>query len=874
MISYGQRISQSAVYEVFASASANTFISGSPYTVLIPDKFNQQTVYSSSMIVEAGNTWVKYIGGTSGSIDLQNTSSWKPLSGINIYSSGSTYPSMSLVSYSSSYYITTVGSSLPPLNSTKSLNTGWTQSPLWGLQRLRGNISNYFTNKIASGSLQYNWLQSVSGEPSWDNQSGWPISSPNIYYDNVWFYHVDNGVSQSVILNSLLTSNTKSPKYDITKSLDVVYKHEILGVTTYETSSYRGECVDKMTYYFHIGGTEPLFVSCSLTFGITVNEETSMSFDNAGYDDMFEPERFYVDGFTTTTVTTASINLNNYVRTTFPSWFNSSSYVLQSSSSVGGGNGDFRQILYNYRINISQSISPDDYQFVFEKTGSANNNDIVNVSWNGSQWNAVVYYPPKVTFANLLGGNISSSLFATASVFTKGIHNNANIKKISVSGLNTGSNRTPPFTVFDNYTYNSVANATASSGFSYGNPLIGISGIDACLPSEGKAVQTTFVNSGSTYTLAYNYNPSTTGYWFAKIPPIAKLNLMDMRNLPHNLYVTEDGRPIDSSRTPPLQPLHRQCFYYFTGTPATYFEKVYSYYEMILCVPRWNALTYYPVGAKITDSFGNIQECVSASVSDGAEPGTVYGGAPYNTWNESGSSYTTESRISGYFTSSLSWSTGSQLIWKKIYDRKADMTSGYSGIYYNPTTSSIFHPAYYPNISDTQTRNASTVYLEGQLIKDDNGEIRKCYVGGTTSSGSVSWGSGSGTYGYGQIGQNVYTTDGTVTWSPYMAGMNVIGNWIYKVYAERCADSGSINYELGYYKSGSIWTSLMTGSTGNIYNGMYPILTNTPLVYKADEPIRIEATVIGNQTGSWSTPELPVTSIWFKDIQNILPVIT
>jgi hypothetical protein len=867
MIGFAQNITKGDVYNVFATASHNSLISGSPYNVFIADKYFQHPYTASGTIVENNGGIVKYIGGISGSMDLQNTSSWLPLGTLTLYSGGTYYPPMSQVVASSGIFITLNGTSNPLFDNTGALTSDWIQTPYQAINRLRANIGQYITNKINQNS-KYNWLQSVSGDLTWDSQSGFPIGFPSIYYDNQWFYFAAASSYVSV------TSRVRSQIYPYVGQLQtcsVVNTRPVWAVYPYlgNTNDYpfTGQFTNTASFSIVVGGNMPL--SCSTTMSVplsfiignTVTQISASADFSSGLPYSWGSSLPNVNGSTQTSVLDTP-NVNDYVRVVTPF---SCSVSFPPTNSWGGFNQIYPYLSCNIAFNtvLTNSI----YTFnVYTRVDNDSPPTIVD-SYGGFQ--TVQYHVgTKVgTFGTALYSIFTSTVTNKSASLTKGIHNRKSISKIAFPKISTDT-RYPALCAF--------------TGSRYYLPIVSSTGLDDTLPYTAPLAVQCLISQNSASQLYYSgidykqisdnidfpFQPpytittGTTGSWFGMIPPINKLSYANMSTMPNNVMVTVDGQLLSINyRTPPLS----------SSIPFRYDYSTYTWYhaynntEEEGAVPPWKQYTWYPYGFLITDSNGNIQQCVSSSVSNGIQPN----------WSSNTSSYTTESKDSTFNDGGNNhWAASTTLIWQKIYDRTNDMVAHSSGIFYNPTPATIYHVPLYPAISDYQTRNTSSNYVIGQQIRDTNGEIRICYRAGKTSTGSVSWGSGAGNvYGNGMIGASNYINDGTVTWYPYLAGFAQIGNWIYKIYPERCnGNTGSINVDVGYYITGS-YTSLGQFPSGKWSDCMYPIFTNTPLVYRCSEPIRLEASLITNQSGSWGFIGSPISAIYLEDILNILPII-
>jgi hypothetical protein len=139
-------------------------------------------------------------------------------------------------------------------------------------------------------------------------------------------------------------------------------------------------------------------------------------------------------------------------------------------------------------------------------------------------------------------------------------------------------------------------------------------------------------------------------------------------------------------------------------------------------------------------------------------------------------------------------------------------------------------------------------------------------------------------------------SDGTAKWRPYMAGFKPVGWWIYRITINRISDSeqvgagtatvgagdpspgaGGNNFAvaIGCYRNGS-FVSFGTYLTGTSFSAMWPIFTNTPLVYQSVERVDIQASIIacGNAFSTGANISNPIAAAFYNDTETLLNLIT
>lgn len=376
--------------------------------------------------------------------------------------------------------------------------------------------------------------------------------------------------------------------------------------------------------------------------------------------------------------------------------------------------------------------------------------------------------------------------------------------------------------------------------------------------------KTNGTNEDSTESTPTNSWTSTeAGAFYATSSPIRSLEMLLHDSMPWNLFKLPSGSTPSTSDAPP-QALSQP---YQVGTSAPYnYTRAYSTpWEKQNTNPAWVASTWFPAGFIIRDSNGNLQQ------SGGGKSGSS---AP--TWATTGA--TTDNTVTWTFLSSPS----------------ASISAGRARMFSIPN---------YPVIWDSDSWTANTAVLLGQQIRDSNGEIRVCSQAGTTGGSTPTWGSGGSASiaspNWGMEGSAAEITDGTAKWRPYMAGFNPRGWWIYRLNINRIStpnntntSSGSgstgagagsaggggqnVSVEVGIYRSGS-FVSFGTYQTGASVSAMWPIFTNTPLVYRCAERVDVQASIINcgnsfNVNGSVST--YPICAAYYNDIEKILNLIS
>lgn len=474
------------------------------------------------------------------------------------------------------------------------------------------------------------------------------------------------------------------------------------------------------------------------------------------------------------------------------------------------------------------SVNPGEYIIAAEMLGSTVFLGGSTYATNPALWNASggSFQPPQSTLVlmaysaskgNYAGntGNANVSVSFTTQYDFEGIHNSKSIKRIGSDGLGT------PYG-FGLYTFGNTTSAT---------------------------VQNSPTNSWSS---------TEAGAFYATSKPIRSLGMALHDSMPWNLFKLPSGSVPSTSDAPP-QSLSQP---YQVGTSAPYnYTRAYSTpWEKQNTNPAWVASTWYPAGFIIRDSNGNLQQ------SGGGKSGLS---AP--TWATSGTT------------------TDNTITWTFLSSPVSSIATGRARMYSVPN---------YPVIWDDDIWQASTAVLLGQQIRDSNGEIRVCSQTGVTGSSQPSWGSGGSasivTPNWGMEGTAAEITDGTAKWRPYMAGFNPRGWWIYRLNINRVstpnnvntasgsgsvgagasasgAGAANISVEVGIYRSGS-FVSFGTYQTGANIAAMWPIFTNTPLVYRAAERVDVQASIIscGNSFTTAGSVTYPICAAYYNDIENLL----
>jgi hypothetical protein len=140
-------------------------------------------------------------------------------------------------------------------------------------------------------------------------------------------------------------------------------------------------------------------------------------------------------------------------------------------------------------------------------------------------------------------------------------------------------------------------------------------------------------------------------------------------------------------------------------------------------------------------------------------------------------------------------------------------------------------------------------------------------------------------------------TDGTAKWKPWLAGFNPRGWWIYRVTINRLASPGgvvsaggggvgagsggsgaggnNVAVRIGCYRNGA-FVLFGTYFTGSSFAAMWPVFTNTPLVYQCAERVDVQPTIIscGNSFSSGAAVAYPVAAAFYNDTEALLNLIT
>lgn len=362
---------------------------------------------------------------------------------------------------------------------------------------------------------------------------------------------------------------------------------------------------------------------------------------------------------------------------------------------------------------------------------------------------------------------------------------------------------------------------------------------------------------------------TTTGFWTGLIPPVGQPPFESALYMPWNLFY-RDGS--GNATNPPWPPPP-----YTGGTAYTslFAARAYSIINEAGKSPQgWNALTYYPLGYVICDSNGNFQQVTIAGHSSSSPPLNAADAAANPgslAWGQNVGNVTHEPLYPGSGSHAGTNFTGVQ--WVCI-------ASPCPGRPYNPAAARMFSQPAYPVLKSTDTWAAGTAVKFGQLILDTHGDVRVCVQAGTTGTTQPGW----------TLASTTIVTDGTVQWGFYLQGAGYgananatagfTGGWIYRVNINDPAASGATSCQIGCIRNGS-FVSFGTFTVGGAVNVLWPIFTNSPLVYVCSARLDIQAMFFGGGTtqppttppAPWGAIGWPLLASYYNDINTLLGLI-
>jgi hypothetical protein len=382
------------------------------------------------------------------------------------------------------------------------------------------------------------------------------------------------------------------------------------------------------------------------------------------------------------------------------------------------------------------------------------------------------------------------------------------------------------------------------------------------------------------------------GVWSGVIQPVGGLGMALQGYMPWNLFSVNSG----NATNPPWPTPPFTGGQYVTGSAAAV---AYGGLVETQTIPnQWNALTHYPPGYVIVDSNGNWQQC--------AAPGRSFTQAPAQTSAEALaiagalglSSFPVWSQIMGGVTQEPAYTfPGTGRIdpdgaakWVMIpQPGKMAFQSAQPRMYSTPP---------YPVMKSTDTWQANTWMMLGQKILDTNGDIRVVtgLAGGTTGKTGATqptW----------TLGSIAAVTDGQVTWNLYMQNIGPNGNadgtgnlgfngnytttgqcgWIIAVSLTRIGTglgaAGSITCQIGCIRNGTFAAFTAPGrgttfTTGTTIRVLWPIFTNSPLVYVCAERLDIQAAFLSGNPTPWGGIGWPILADFYNDVAAILNLLT
>ena len=790
-------ILQSDIDALFALANSKTTLLGVPYSLVEGSQWGNGSTYAAGdLVIFNGNPFISKVNGNT--FPPTCVALWQGVTDRGTWNSTTIYNPLDTVVFIDGNdvprkFITLGGCpvvNIPPLDENGAGSDFWQQMWLSAYNRLRANLNNL------------NGLGQFGGtSPNLLNVSGpWPIgSAPNVAWGDQWIYYEDNGVQQTVSLQSPISYGGTGGAFSA-----VVYTG--------------GDGKKKMiltpsTYKFIIGGTIPALVQVDLLFKAKIFGPTTGA----------------------AALMSLSVTTGNFTPTIF-------TFVA-----TGGGES------YVYGcVRINETLSPGVYGLRMDITQDASTQLVIRGSTNttgysSEPYNSVTTVSPyqhsgtaPVISASIGTSSAAVGIDGTKNILKMGVLADSfqhsfgwwevreNVSNQTIYGSDVTdlqiSNMVNRYIIGDYpYDYPFDPNAPPGTinlgGFTVGveyvwipdpatGPLYGhigipdgtlwgdlglINGTQTLTWTTG-TVSMTFIAQSTNVTLVgrgrpwnlivsdygnwngypwtsqptfypeyhisrgWNLVSSVSGLWMGKTPPVQSLGFPHPDSMPWNLLYLDTllspnhyGWPY---AIPPMncnQPYTTQLT--ISGTPpnqtiyAGGYYRAYGNWETELNPPAWKANTWYPTGFKIRDKNGNIQTMVTPT---GGLTGAYYPGLPPDD-----SLFSTENGVvmteatGGY---ELNGVKHSQAQWKCTV--------------VNENTTDTWRTSHaYPVGAKITDRNWNTqtvvsgwfpnhAYAEGAQVTDGAGISQLAITGSVSGATAPTW--------HGALGAT--TSDGSVVW--------------------------------------------------------------------------------------------------------------
>ena len=805
------------------------------------------------------------------------------------YSATTTYNQWDVVSYGGYNWVseTTQTGNAPLAADGKTPNAGWEQHLLTAYNRLRSNLMT--ACNVGGGRWPPTpaglmpapaWAQSISGP--------WPCT-PNVYYNDLEFIFPSTTGVVTVTLGETISILAGQCTSWVLSDLQL-----------YETFS---SGADGLSPYQNAAGLFEYAMATQATFNLMVGGNRPAQLSGTFYVQGFMEQGMMLSGTSIVSDGTdpsalASVNATNWIPGA-PGWVKSTYYGY---------------VRFTCTITTPITVNPGIYTVTL--TGAAGGDD-VNAGYGITHPSRVLLLIDSQT--NTLQGNATIARTETVSTLTNGIHNTENVYECACPVFDHVTGLQLPFGL---YSANYQPNPPWPPA---GWDTIGGS-LDAPFKNYPPGWPGVFQQPTGFYLLNIMSQGSVTisanvaGVWTALIPPTGGLAMNNQGQMPWNLFTL--SAPYNANViSPPWPP--KPYYYGYTitkeGAVAAVFDAQGHLNDEQMVVPSpWAegssfpnlGFIYFPAGFIVEDSNGNWQQCVSAGRSYGIEPYSQAQIAPPNipvpgfpVWATTVGGITHELPYTWPATGEADPPVAWQMVQKP---------SG--GQSFQPAQALSYSSPAYPVMKSTDVWAAHMVVKVGQMILDSKGDIRICTAsnsligqyGGTTGATQPAW----------VLGSQTAVTDGSVTWNFYMQGIGptgggFVGSWIYRVNInplgtvingiqqlpqtgvaptadstfvtadntsntsdETGSETGSgLTCQLGCIRNGT-FVSFGTFPVGPSCAALWPIFTNTPLVYVCSQRLDVQASFFTSNPAPWGGIGWPILASFYNDMVGILNLIT
>ena len=881
MVTPNTLITPAAMEALCALANSKSWLAGTPYLVPTSSAFPQWVDPNSpgGEPYAAGDT-VTFAGGLFASLVNDNTApptnpaNWKGEGTPAAYSSSAAYQPLDVVQFGVMNYISTTGQTGNcPQNATGGTNAGWVQHYLTALNNLRGNLQT-----SASSNLTI-WQQAVSGP--------WPCGPSTDYNDLLFIFPSTTGLA-TVTLGQSFPGTDSGTGYDAIGFPCAWSYTEVDGITTDSSDNsgvipYPCQYVTNATFELIVGGDQDVQLSGTFMVAATLTQGTIVTGDGSPGN----PWAAVSDG--TDPAALASVDATDWIPGA-GTWSQSTPFPTGSID----GNSTAGVTIFTCTIATPITVSPGKYHITLK--GAAPGPAVLNQpsglittpSWATCLSDAVSDWPPTLNCAGVTVGLTNSS-----ASLTDGVHNSESVYEIACPQFNHDT--VTPFGLWS-LPYAPLASWINGLGSQWVYSF-----------SQGTVQSSDASNAGWSQPTGFapvlplsNYEGVTIsatvpGVWSGVIQPVGGLGMALQGYMPWNLFSVNSG----NATNPPWPTPPFTGGQYVTGSAAAV---AYGGLVETQTIPnQWNALTHYPPGYVIADSNGNWQQC--------AAPGRSFTQAPAQTAAEALaiagalglSSFPVWSQTLGGVTQEPAYTflaTGradpdGPAKWVMI-PQPAPAAYNSASPPVNTAFASMKPRLYssppYPVMKSTDTWQANTWVKIGQKILDTNGDLRVVTAFATGTTGKT--GATQPTWSLGSIAA---VTDGQVTWDLYLQNIGPNGSadgtgnlgfngdytatgqcgWIISVSINAVTAGTATTCQIGCIRNGAFvpftapdgGTSFATGTTVRV---LWPIFTNSPLVYVCPARLDIQAAFLSGTPTPWGGIGWPLLADFYNDMEALL----